>query len=382
MRRPLSVLALSTALGAQLGCAGNGLHVTPVGGYAPSTVKSSIRGDLYVSNRPAPLGYGSSKLKCPTWISVYRAGTADLVNKLPGLCKGRDGGASLAFDQEGNAYWADYFNGAVLVFAPRKTKPSYTIALGASDAYTLAVDGSGRLYVANLGPGPVGYAKSSISVYAHGQAKPSYTITKGITYPTSLSVSASGEVFVANCPLCISQYYGYSNTSNVTVYAPGKKSPSRIIYGGVDEPNALALDSAGNLYVANECASSSCTRGSVTVYPPKATKPSLTITQGFGTPSALTVGGDGTLYVSGGNNVVEFAQGSTEPEAAIPVPECKATALTLDDAANLYVLLANCRYSSPEPQGEVAVYSPGATKPAYIIRKGIDGTKNSFAIAP
>jgi hypothetical protein len=383
MRRSLGLWALLVALGvAQPGCAGSGpaVSVTPES-VASTAPNGSVKGYLYVSNRPPTVYYTSSKIKCATWISVYRAGTPDLVEKLPGLCKGRDGNGALAFDGEDNAYWADDFNGAVLVFAPHEAKP-YTIAWGASAAYSLGVDGSGRLYVANVGPGVIGYGQSSVSVYAHGKKIPSYKITQGITFPSYLTVSTSGELFVANCPPCFYQYYGYSGTSTVAVYSAGEKAPSRELSAGIDAPVALALDTAGDLYVANMCATESCTHGSVTVYTPKAKTPSLTITQGFSTPYALTVGSDGTLYVAGSNDVVEFAKGEKTPETTIPIDGCKPTALTLDSANNLYVMLAQCGSGSKTPLGAVAVYAPKRTKPAYTITKGIDEPKNSFAIAP
>ena len=44
----------------------------------------------------------------------------------------------------------------------------------------------------------------------------------------------------------------------VTVYAPGKKTPSRTIGRGIEAPLALAFDRSGNLYIGNA--------GTVTVY--------------------------------------------------------------------------------------------------------------------
>jgi sugar lactone lactonase YvrE len=380
MMRESSVQLLVALIGLgllQSGCASVAPVVVPTGGANAIEPLAGIKGELYVSNRPFPQGD-----KCPlTWISVYGAGTPSLVRKLPGFCKGREKGPSLVFDSGGNAYWADYFNGAVLVFAPGKTKPSYRIAWGATSPYTLAVDGSGRLYVANVGPGVIGYEQSSISVYAHGKATPSYTITNGITYPTSLAVASSGELFVGNCPVCDSQYYGYSGTANVAIYAPGKKTPSSVLYRGVDNPDALALDSAGDLYVANQCASASCTHGDVAVYRPKATAPSLTITQGIGVPNSLLVDDAGTLYVNSNGEIAEFAKGQKTPAETIPVYDCHSAAITLDASHNLYDLLGDCNSKSHTPKGAVTVYSPGKTTPAYTITKGINANK-SFAIAP
>jgi len=39
--------------------------------------------------------------------------------------------------------------------------------------------------------------------------------------------------------------------ASVNIYAPGAKTPARSIAAGVQSPTGIALDSAGNLYVAN-----------------------------------------------------------------------------------------------------------------------------------
>jgi sugar lactone lactonase YvrE len=343
---------------------------------------SSVSGDLYVSNRPGPV-YKGSKITCATWASVYRAGTATMLRKLPGLCKGRDGNSDAAFDKDDNYSWGDFFNGAVLVFAPGKTKPSYTIAWGAPAPYALAVDGSGELYVANFGPFISGYGQPSVAVYAHGKAVPSYTITKGITFPLYVALDASGNLFVANCPLCASQYSSSSGQGNVTVYAPGKKTPSRVLYDGIVEPYALVIDGQGNLYVANRiCGRDICKQGNVVVYAPGKQSPSLTITEGISAPSALAVDSSGTLYVSSAQHISEYAKGQKTPDATITLDGCGAGALTFDGTGDLYALLVDCKSSSPTPNGGVAVYAQGQTTPTYTITKGIDSPKDTFAIAP
>ena len=280
---------------AQGACRSDNLDTPVTSGGLAHPLTGGITGELYVSNRPGPT-YKGSQITCATWISVYGAGTNKAVRKLPGLCKGRDGNAALAFDGQGNAYWADFFNGAVLVFAPKKSKPSYTIAWGASNAYSVAVDRAGRLYVANLGPGVVGSGESSVSVYAAGKDRPSYSITDGISYPTTIVESASSKLYVANCPFCDGQYYGYSATATIAVYEVGEKKPTQVISKGIVQPTAMAVDSSNNLYVANSCGYPDCASGMVSVYKAGADSPYLTLSN-VGVPDAVVVDSAGTVYV-------------------------------------------------------------------------------------
>ena len=69
---------------------------------------------------------------------------------------------------------------AVLVYAPKTLKLERTIMDGIKGGFAgtqgLSVDASGDLYVAS-------YSTNSIIVYAPGRSSPSYTITKGIPDP-------------------------------------------------------------------------------------------------------------------------------------------------------------------------------------------------------
>jgi hypothetical protein len=108
----------------------------------------------------------------------------------------------------------------------------------------------------------------------------------------------------------------------------------------------------------------------------------LTITEGISAPSALAVDSSGTLYVSSAQHISEYAKGQKTPEATVTLDGCAASALTFDHAGDLYALLADCKSSSPTPNGGVAVYAQGQTTPTYTITKGIDSPKDTFAIAP
>lgn len=107
------------------------------------------------------------------------------------------------------------------------------------------------------------------------------------------------------------------------------------ITDGVSGPNGEAVDTAGNLYVAN------VNNATVVVYPPGATKPSLKYKKKLTNPLTPAVGNDGTLYVSnfnpdGSGEVLEYPPGQLKPNFTIPLSG-GAVGLAVDAKSNVYV---------------------------------------------
>ena len=137
----------------------------------------------------------------------------------------------------------------------------------------LAFDASGNLYVANEGNG-------TVSEFAPGSTTPTATLT-GLSYPVALAFDASGNLYVANddrhdgeqvrsgehhahrhphraelsrspwrsTPAATSTW-PTTSSGTVSKFAPGSTTPTATLTG-LNDPDALAFDSSGNLYVAN-----------------------------------------------------------------------------------------------------------------------------------
>lgn len=130
------------------------------------------------------------------------------------------------------------------------------------------------------------------------------------------------------------------STGTVDVY-PSKgqgQPPIETITDGISAPQGLAVDSAGNLYVAN------AGNNTVTVYPPSQTTPSVTYSSGVSAPYGVVVGTDGTVYIanttgggSGTGSVTEYPAGSTTPNLTIELPNKYAYDVALDASNHLYV---------------------------------------------
>jgi hypothetical protein len=243
---------------------------------APSFIALDAAGRLYVSNA------GNT-------ITVYAAGAtgnATPTATIAGSDTGFTGG--IALDAAGQLYVANSLNcdfsdchdASITVYAAGATgNPTPTATIhgsntGLYDPSGIALDGAGRLYVAN---------GQSITVYAAGatgNATPIATIqgtNTGLYYPAGIALDATGRLYVANpvgplLPSC--------GPGSIAVYAAGANgnaTPIATIEGsntGLNTPAGIALDAAGRLYVASPgfggCGSTSRSN-TVTVYTPGAT---------------------------------------------------------------------------------------------------------------
>jgi len=159
----------------------------------------------------------------------------------------------------------------------------------------VAVDPSGKIYVANAGNagGAIG---GSITVYA---ASPSGTLNEtplatiagsntGLAEPYGIALDGSGKIYVTN-------YDGGNGNTSITVYAANpsgtlNETPLATIAGsntGLTNPFGIALDSSGKLYVANVI---NATSSSILVY---AASPSGTLNE---SPIATIAGSNTGLH--------------------------------------------------------------------------------------
>lgn len=192
--------------------------------------------------------------------------------------------------------------------APRATisGTSSSDKTGLSSPSGIALDWNGRLYVANVTGGPDG--NGSITVYpaaSSGNVIPIATISDnprcapcdktGLGSPQGVALDSSGKIYVANVN------GGAANHGSVTIYptlGSGRgilnEAPSATIIESEKDLYAaggMTLDSSGNIYVTNNTyvplvGGTSGAVGSITVY--------SAVSSGKGTPIA-TISGSNTV---------------------------------------------------------------------------------------
>jgi sugar lactone lactonase YvrE len=232
---------------------------------------------------------------------------------------------------------------SVAVYAPGSNLVLRTI--GNVQPSSIALDGSGNLYVANVRTG-----NGDVNVYRAGKSSLWWTIKKGVDNPKDLAFDSEGNLYVAD------SYF------NVAVYAPQQNVPSRRIK--VFFPDTMAFDRKGNLYVASESSPYGHGKAKVSVYGPKGVL-LRTIVAGLSSPDALALNAQGYLFVAnyGANDVTVYAPGHTSVLRHISAGVRGPYGVRFDSKGNLFV--ANNTAST------VTTYAPGGSHVARTIHDGI-----------
>jgi hypothetical protein len=151
---------------------------------------------------------------------------------------------------------------------------------------------------------------------------------------------------------------------SVTYYLKGTGPNNPVagtLSGTFENPQGMAIDPTGNLYVSNGNASE------VLVYPPGASSPSTTLTDPVGFPVDVAIGSDGTVYVANvwasmGNpgSVAVYAPGATTPTSVLRYQGfVQVAGVALDRSGNVFVSYdqSNGKF------GTVAEFPAGSSNP-------------------
>lgn len=251
----------------------------------------------------------------------------------------------------------------------------------------VALDTRGRLYVANLyGGGTSG--NGNILVFApnaNGNAAPIATIAQDLYYPFGVALDSSGNVYVAN-----------SQGQSITEYAAGSYQFVRKIQGDYTGlyPAGLTIDARGKIYAVNNCFCNSNSPPTITVYASTAhgdAQPLRTIgpeSELYYPQGGIAVNAKGEVLVTTAGysrpGVLVFARrarGDDEPIRTISGSKTHVSnqvdGLALDSAGNIYVTNSSGFSSGP---GSVLVFAPTAKGNVRPIRE-IVGTKTGL-VAP
>ena len=274
----------------------------------------------------------------------------------------------IALDSAGNIYVASYDSGgrgAVSVYKAGSSGNSVPIATisgmrtGLDNPFGIAVDSSGKIYVANFAGG---HGRGSVTVYpanSNGNVAPIATIIgddTGLDNPSGIAVDSSGKIYVAN------RGGGRTSASSITVYAAGSSGnvkPIATIAGPrtrLDDP-CIAVDSTGRIYAGNAS-------DSITVYPAGSNgdvRPIAAITApdtgdktGLSHPSGIALDAKGNIYVANAANGTENPEnpndngfsvtvyrpgsnGNVKPIATLHGSSIAAEAIALDSSGKIYV---------------------------------------------
>jgi DNA-binding beta-propeller fold protein YncE len=119
-------------------------------------------------------------------------------------------------------------------------------------------------------------------------ASASMAATNPLSYPTGLALDSKGNLWVAN-----------TRDNNILVFAPSYAlEKSKTITQGINGPTGTAFDPMGNLWVSNN------TNFTVTEYTEGVQNTSATISSGIIAPEGLVIDGLGDIWVNDNNTTV------------------------------------------------------------------------------
>lgn len=224
---------------------------------------------------------------------------------------------SIWTDDQGNVYVGvsgknlPYEPSFVSVYSPGMAhKPIRTYAKGIGLPFGGTVDSKGTTYVSDGGLD--GQTQGDIAIFPSGKMKPSQVKYYNVYNPHGIAVDAKRNVFVA-------MVYG-SNDTFVVEFPhdayEGAILPLDNLGGGFLQ--GLVLDSQHDIVVADESPSHPAVR----FYPPPYKDESKALTSGIVTPNGLTYAPDGSLFVGNqflvnNGNVVVFSPGASTPSRTI-----------------------------------------------------------------
>ncbi|MES2220945.1 MAG: NHL repeat-containing protein, partial [Acidobacteriota bacterium] len=164
----------------------------------------------------------------------------------------------VAVDGNGNVFVADQFNNAVKEIvagtggaAVGKVNSASTVkSLGSGFNHPegVAIDGSGNVFVADLGNNAV---KEMLAVGGSIPASPTIkAVGSGFSQPTAVAVDGSGNVFVADTLNNVVKQI-VAGTGGAAAGTVNSSSTVKILGNGFSEPDGVAVDSSGNVFVAD-----------------------------------------------------------------------------------------------------------------------------------
>jgi len=230
----------------------------------------------------------------------------------------------------------------------------------------VAVDASGNLYIADTQAGRVRkVSNGAISTAAGGGSKlgdGGPPTSAQLSEPQAVAVDSAGELYIADANRVRMVSAGAISTvaGNGT---SGYQGDSGVATAGmISGPSGIALNTAGNLFIADsgndrvrEVAAGIITtvagNGTYGFTGANGSPTSATL----GTPSAVAVDGSGNLYVADAYRVLKISNGKIAPIAGLAAPQ----GIAIDSAGNVYV-------SAPSSH-RVYVLSPAGTACAATI---------------
>jgi len=352
---------------------------TPIG---PNGVAASAAGDLYIADAHNDV---VEKVTPAGILSIIAGVSGQAGAPTPGPATSSDLGdpTAVAVDGAGNLYIADSGDDVVEKVTPDGTLSVVAGVPGALGAPTpgpaassdlanpsgVTVDGAGNLYIADpdndvvekVTPGGVLSVAAGVPAQ-FGAPTPGPAASSDLANPSGVTVDGAGNLYIADPDNDVVEKVTPGGVLSLAAGVPaqfGAPTPGPATSSDLGLPESVALDGAGNLYIAdpdNYVVERVTPGGELTVAAGDgqsgAPTPGPSTSSELGSPSSVAVDGQGNLYIAdAGNDVVERATpegilavvaGYTPSGGPSPGPATSSNlnlplGVAVDGAGNLYI---------------------------------------------
>jgi hypothetical protein len=284
---------------------------------------------------------------------AYSPGGVPLwTNRYDEPMNGQDASRAVAADDNGNVFVTGFSSGREV--GGQRARDSVTIAYSGAgvplwtnrspnEAYALAVDWSGNVFVTRRGFSTIAYSGAGIPLWTN-----IYDVPGAMDSPSAIAVDSAGNVVVTGSTYGVGSFYDDHYTT--IAYSPLGVALWTNLYDGPgiqDRATALAVDHNGNVFVtgySEDVTSSGLNVDFATIAYSGTGVPLWTNryagSDGFDRPYAIAVDKSGNVFVTGGSGGSYLTIAYSGAGAALWTNRYGATeayALAVDGSGNVFV---------------------------------------------
>src|SRR6185312_15417320 len=234
----------------------------------------------------------------------------------------------VAVDAAGNVYLTDTGNDRVLKLAAGSNEQTVLPFTGLHSPGAVAVDSDGNVYITDYVTATTDFnvPNSRVVKLAVGSNDQSVLPFTGLSHVHDVAVDTAGNVYVAD------------NTrgadTKVVKLAAGSNDQTVLPFTGITSANAVVVDGAGSVYVNDG------PNNRVVKLAAGSTDQTVLPLTGLEYPDGMAVGTAGDVYIIDGKNsqVVKFAAGSNDQTAVPSTVLYGPEDVAVDGAGNVYVV--------------------------------------------
>jgi len=254
-----------------------------------------------------------------------------------------------------------------------------TVATGVGYAVAAAVDASGNLFIADPASNQV--YKETPSVRGYTQTVIANSANNGISNPEGLAVDGAGNVYIAN--------YGDGNVLKETL-SGGSYTQSIVASAtnGISNPPGVAVDAAGNFYIVDYF-NSQILKETLTANGYAQSVIANATNNGLNAPWCVALDGAGNVYIADGTNgvaprVLKETLTAGNYLQSVVVSNLLALGLAVDAAGSVYIAYSSTDSvlkETPSSSGYTASTVPTSGL-GYPEALAVDASGNVYAGGP